>query len=217
MSDTLQTSKNSICNTSKSHNTNIHLHKSLRQCVCVCVCARTRAHIQLGRDKCVHVCIDKACDVISPCFVPTDTSASGRTAHTIGTHAQVRIVIAMMTGRKKIEQDVLAVLFGEEGRAGAVRGKGGGGGDQGDWEWRWLWTFWGFLAEWDAILSSANPFPEESLSWWAVETTLLRAHGALRSKWAESAQRQESRKKEKNNTQADWHFLCWPCIFFLFN
>lgn len=33
---------------------------------------------------------------------------------------QVRVVIAMMTGRKKIEQDVLAVLFGEEARKGGA-------------------------------------------------------------------------------------------------
>lgn len=41
----------------------------------------------------------------------------------MGTHGQVRVVIAMTTGREKIEQDVL-VFFSEEGREAAERGRG---------------------------------------------------------------------------------------------
>ena len=41
----------------------------------------------------------------------------------------------MMIGRKKIEQDALAVHDGEEGREGWQAMKGS---DEEDWEWMWF-------------------------------------------------------------------------------
>lgn len=63
------------------------------------------------------MCIDEASGVDASVFVPSDTPLPHSYYDTSG---QVRVVIAIMTGRKKIEQDVLAVLFGEEARKGGA-------------------------------------------------------------------------------------------------
>lgn len=73
----------------------------------------------------VRISINEASDVISSVFM---THRSLRADHSYygKSPSQVRVVIPMTTGREKIEQDVLAVLFAEEGRevAGA-RGERG--------------------------------------------------------------------------------------------
>lgn len=86
-----------------------------------------RFTLQLQQD--IHVCKFMG---MCPCvlmrqvvlmllFLSPLTHRSLKAGHSYhDTSGQVRVVIAMMTGRKKIEQDVLAVLFGEEAREGGA-------------------------------------------------------------------------------------------------
>lgn len=91
-----------------------------------------RFTLQLQQD--IHVCKFMG---MCPCvlmrqvvlmllFLSPLTHRSLKAGHSYhDTSGQVRVVIAMMTGRKKIEQGVLAVLFGEEARKG--------GAEKGEW------------------------------------------------------------------------------------
>lgn len=99
---------------------------------------------------------------LSP-LVPRHTTASRQAALTMGSNGQVRVVIAMMAGRKKIEQDVLAVLLGEEGKEG-----GGGGAAKGGMmrETGNECGFRGFEVFWMNEIFSLPPlFPQDCLSW----------------------------------------------------
>lgn len=80
----------------------------------------------------------------------------------MGSNSQVWVVIAMMAGRKKIEQDVLAVLLGEEGR------EGGGGAAKGGMmrETGNGCGFRGFeVFCLNEIFSLPPLFPQDCLSW----------------------------------------------------
>lgn len=87
-------------------------------CACVhsCKCAHTGAR---------EYTVDEAGVVISSMFLSPLTYHSLRAAHSYYRKSQPgQVVIAMMAGRKEIEQDVLAVLFGEEGRGGGAAAEG---------------------------------------------------------------------------------------------
>lgn len=82
----------------------------------------------------IHVTINEARDVFFfLCFLSPPTQHSLSAGHSYYANSgQVRVVIAMMTGRKEMEQDVLAALFeAEEGRSS-------GGGVMRGWGWMWF-------------------------------------------------------------------------------
>lgn len=71
------------------------------------------------------------------------TTASGQATLTMGTHGQVRVVIAMMTGREKDRTGCVgsALWRGRKSRRRSSEEEG----DEGDWEWM---CFRGFEVFW---------------------------------------------------------------------